>query len=434
MSHDFYGETLDRISSITDNLRDLQAKDDFTPADQTRFDRLVNEREGLARRLENYRRANGLSDPQLAHQTAAMAADFGSSGGHITITNQPRVYKNLGEQLLDIMAMTTDAPGAARARERHQQVVNAASGGNTTSGVDGGYLVETDKSADIMTSAIETGVLASRCTRHPISANADSFAYLAADDRNRSDGKVNGISVYRKAEADEMANSGKAKLKERELRVEDMYALVYVTNRMLRDAASMAEYIKRNVRQQLAFKLDREIWQGSGAGECLGVTNSPIVVSVAKESNQTAATIVAENVVKMLGRFRGDLARACWFINQDALPQLPLLKVADQPVYSLDFRKYPLGTLFGMPVVPIEFCSTVGQKHDILLGDFSQYLLIQKGGIEEAESMHVKFITDEMAFRFIARNNGQPIHDAPITPLNGSNTLSPFVTLDARTE
>jgi hypothetical protein len=37
-----------------------------------------------------------------------------------------------------------------------------------------------------------------------------------------------------------------------------------------------------------------------------------------------------------------------------------------------------------------------------------------------------------MAYRFIVRNNGQPMHDAPITPLHGSSTLSPFVTLEAR--
>jgi HK97 family phage major capsid protein len=82
--------------------------------------------------------------------------------------------------------------------------------------------------------------------------------------------------------------------------------------------------------------------------------------------------------------------------------------------------------------VPIEFCSTIGDLYDIVLGDFSQYLLIEKGGVEEAESIHVRFLYDESCYRFIARNNGQPMHDSPITPLNGSNTLSPFVALAER--
>jgi len=46
--------------------------------------------------------------------------------------------------------------------------------------------------------------------------------------------------------------------------------------------------------------------------------------------------------------------------------------------------------------------------------------------------MHVKFITDEMTYRFIARNDGQPSWNAALTPKNGSNTLSPYVALAAR--
>ncbi|NLW81409.1 MAG: phage major capsid protein, partial [Desulfovibrionales bacterium] len=391
MNPNFYGEAIDRITDINDQLRDMQAQDDFSDADQRKFDRLVNERDTLARKMENYRRANGLADPQTAHAAAATAVDIGSSG-HITITNQPRVYKDLGEQMMDVMEMTVDGRGAPRARERYTQVVNAA-GGNTSTPSEGGYLVETDKAASIVESAIQTGVFSSRCTQQPIGAMADSFSYLAADDRDRSTGKINGIQVYRKGEADEMANSGKAKLKERELRLEDLYGLIYVTNRMMRDAPAMAAYTKRVLRQQLSFRLDKEIWEGNGAGQCLGVMNSDLPVTVAKENAQAAGTIVAENVVKMLGRFKGNLRSAAWFVNQDCLAQFPLMTIGDMPVYTPDFRGNPFGALFSLPIIPVEFCQTLGNLGDIVLGDFSQYLLVRKGGVEEAESIHVKFLT-----------------------------------------
>jgi HK97 family phage major capsid protein len=242
------------------------------------------------------------------------------------------------------------------------------------------------------------------------------------------------VSVYRKGEADLMQDGGKAKLQKRELRLEDLYGLVYVTNRMLRDAPAMAAYTKRVLRQQLSFRLDSEIWSGNGAGQCLGVMNSNLPVTVAKETSQTAGTIVAENVVKMMGRFKGNLRSAAWFVNQDCLSQFPLMTIGDTPVYTPDFRGNPFGALFSLPIVPVEFCATLGNLGDIVLADWSEYLLVTKGGVEEAESIHVKFLTDETAFRFIMRNNGQPMHDKPITPLNGTNTLSPFVTLAARTE
>ncbi|MEG6507054.1 phage major capsid protein [Nitratidesulfovibrio sp. 1201_IL3209] len=408
--------------------RALHAKDNFGDAEQKEFDALMAEAQAIDTRIKNDERLNGLTDPAQAAAVAGAA-----NAAHIEVEHKA-VYRNLGEQMLDVRAMTIDSADAPKARERFQKVVNAASGASTGIDGEGGYLVETDKASSILTTAIETGVLSSRCTSQPIGANADSFSYMAADDRDRSTGKRNGIQVYRKGEADTLVSSGKALLKERELRVEDMYGLIYVTNRMLRDAVAMAEYAKRCLREQLAWKLDYEIFQGSGAGQCLGIMNSDLPVTVSKETSQTADTINATNVIKMLARFTGDITKAAWFINQDCLPQLPLMTVGNQPVFvpGGSFANAPFGVLLGLPIVPIEFCKTLGDKGDIILGDFSQYLLVRKGGVEEAESMHVKFLTDEMAYRFITRNNGQPMHDAPITPLNGSATLSPFVMLEAR--
>jgi HK97 family phage major capsid protein len=408
-----------------DEARKLQAKEQFTDEDQKTFESLVAEVKSIESRIQVAMELDGLSDPKDALSVAAQAAD-------IKIVSQPKVYANLGEQLMDVMEMTVDGRGAPKARERYNQVVNAATGASTGIDADGGYLVETDRAAGILSTAIETGVLASRCSQQPISANADSFSYLAVKDRNRT--TRSGLSVYRKGEADAMSSSGKVGLAERELRLEDMYGVIYVTNRMLRDAVAMSEYIKRELRKELAFKLDYEIFQGNGAGQCLGIINSGLPVSVAKEAGQANDTIVAENVVKMLGRFKGNMATAAWFVNQDCLPMFPLMKVGDTPVFvpGGSFANAPFGSLLGLPIIPIEFCQTIGDKWDIILGDFSEYLLIRKGGVEEAESMHVRFLYDEMAFRFITRNNGQPMHDSPITPLNGSNTLSPFVTLDAR--
>lgn len=426
-----FAALLEKQDRILDQARDLQEKENFTDEDQRRFDSLMSEARKLAKLESNYRALNGLADPSEALTIAAQAGDF---SGSVSITRQPSVYKNLGEQMLDVMAMTTgtDMRAKSAAAERYTQVVNAASGGSTGIDSEGGYLVETDKAKDIATTAIETGVFSSRCSQQPIGPNADSYSYLAGNDRDRSDGKINGVSVYRKGEADEMQNGGKATLKEREIRLEDLYGLVYVTNRMLRDAPAMAAYTKRVLRQQLSFRLDQEIWEGNGAGQCLGIMNSSLPVTVAAEAAQTVGTINATNVTKMMSRFKGNIRNAAWFVNQDCLGQFPLMTVGNQPVYQPDFKRSPFGGLFQLPIIPVEFCETLGTLGDIVLADWSEYLLITKGGVEEAESIHVKFLTDETAFRFIMRNNGQPLHDQPITPLNGSNTLSPFVMLAAR--
>ena len=93
----------------------------------------------------------------------------------------------------------------------------------------------------------------------------------------------------------------------------------------------------------------------------------------------------------------------------------------------------PYGTLFGRPVIPIEQCQTLGDKGDIILADMSQYILADKGGVQSASSIHVRFVNDESVFRFVYRVAGQPIWHSALTPFTGAaNTLSPFVTLNAR--
>ena len=127
-----------------------------------------------------------------------------------------------------------------------------------------------------------------------------------------------------------------------------------------------------------------------------------------------------------------------WFINQDIEPQLLAL---DFPVGTGGIPAYlppgglsqsPFGTLLGRPIIPVEYASTLGTVGDISLVDLSQYIMIDKGGIQAAESMHVQFLTDQMAYRWVYRVDGQPAWRTALTPANGSATQSPFVTLATR--
>jgi HK97 family phage major capsid protein len=86
----------------------------------------------------------------------------------------------------------------------------------------------------------------------------------------------------------------------------------------------------------------------------------------------------------------------------------------------------------GRPVIPVEYCSTMGSVGDVILMDPSQYLMINKGGLKSATSIHVRFLTDEMTLRFTLRTDGEPTWHSALTPYKGVNTLSPFVTLAVR--
>jgi HK97 family phage major capsid protein len=94
----------------------------------------------------------------------------------------------------------------------------------------------------------------------------------------------------------------------------------------------------------------------------------------------------------------------------------------------------PFGRLKGRPVIEIEQAAALGDTGDILFADLNYYKLITKGGIQEAESIHVQFLYNERVLRWVTRVNGFPKLKSAITPYKGASgaTLSPFVKLDAR--
>jgi HK97 family phage major capsid protein len=92
----------------------------------------------------------------------------------------------------------------------------------------------------------------------------------------------------------------------------------------------------------------------------------------------------------------------------------------------------PNPMLKGRPVIVIEQASALGDVGDVVLADVGYMKVATKGGMQQAESMHVQFLTGENTFRFTLRYDSQPSLNSPITPYKGSATQSPFVTLAAR--
>ena len=144
--------------------------------------------------------------------------------------------------------------------------------------------------------------------------------------------------------------------------------------------------------------------------------------------------------MKMRSRLIGSSrANSVWYINQDIEPQLQQMTIAvgtgGVPVYmpASGLSEDGFDRLYGRPVIPIEYAATLGTVGDIVLCDPSQYILIDKGGVKQATSMHVAFTTEEQAFRASYRVDGQSSWANVLTPFKGTgNTLSPWVALATR--
>jgi len=344
-------------------------------------------------------------------------------------------FETFGEQMQSV-AMASISQG----REIDPRLLELrATGASESVPSEGGFLVQQDFSDELLKMAFDTGVLAPRTRRIPISGPSNSLKFNAIDETSRADGsRWGGIQAFWTDEAAD-ATAKKPKFRQVTMSLQKLTGLAYATEELLEDSSALGSILQQGFSEEFAFKIDDAIINGDGAGKPLGVLNSGYLVSVAKETGQAANTIESDNVIKMWARMFGRLrANAVWLINQDIEPQLHTLSIAvgtaGVPLYqpANGLSDSPFSTLYGKPVIPIEHCATLGTKGDIIFANFSDYIMIEKGGIKADRSIHVKFVAGETAFRFVLRVDGQPAHDVPITPFKGTNTLSAFVSLDTR--
>ena len=357
--------------------------------------------------------------------------------GESAAAGSPTKFRSLGEQLQAVIRASR--PGGFTDPRLSQRAITGMS---ESVPADGGFLVQTEFATELMKKVYETGQIASRCRRIQVGANSNGLKMNAIKETSRANGsRFGGVQGYWLNEGGTKTAS-QPEFRQIELNLKKLIGLCYVTDELLQDAAALESVVMQAFADEFAFKLDDAIFNGTGGVMPLGILSAAnnSLVSVAKENGQPADTLQPENIIKMWSRcFAPARQNAVWFINQDIEPQLYTLAIqvgtGGGTIYMPPggISGQPYGTLFGRPVVAVEQCQTLGDKGDIVLADLSQYLLIEKSGMQSASSIHVKFTTDETAFRFVYRVDGQPLWEAALTPFTGSaNTLSPFVTLDAR--
>lgn len=156
-----------------------------------------------------------------------------------TVTEKPEVkpapqkpeekrFGTLGEQLL--AAYRAAMPGG---HTDERLSTRAASGLNESTPSDGGFLVQQDFVKELLKRTYETGILASKVKKIPISTNANGLKINAVDEDSRANGsRWGGVQTYWEAEADEHTGS-KPKFRQMELSLKKLTGLCYATDELL---------------------------------------------------------------------------------------------------------------------------------------------------------------------------------------------------------
>lgn len=450
------GRAVDELGDLTDNATAFASKEQEIAELEAKLGRAVaveNRQRALARPAGDGTAAGGTEEdlsgsPDLNHGfsgSRSLRRADGSVPGfdeyvrHVRhargmTVDRTQHFHSFGEQLQAIFQYYT-----SRGTNVDSRLVRAPTGASEVDATGGGFLVQVDFANSVFMLAHDMGEMIQRVGKLPIGPNSNGIKIPAVDETSRATGsRWGGVQSYWVGEGT-TANNTKPKFRLVEFDLKKLMSTMYVTDEMVQDATALTSIASKAFSEEIMFMTEDAIFEGTGAGQPLGVMKSPALVTVAAEKGQAATTLVKENIDNM---WKACWARsrknAVWFINQDIEANLNQLNQAvgtgGQLVYLPPggLSGAPYATLYGRPVVATEYNNTLGTAGDILLADLSQYNLADKGGVQAATSMHVAFLTDEMVFRITYRVDGKPMWHSTMTPFKGSVVKSPFVTVASR--
>lgn len=309
----------------------------------------------------------------------------------------------------------------------------------TNSDPYGGFLVPTTYAPDFLKIDPEADPIGGKTRNVPMAS--PMVKIMARTDKNHTTSVAGGLTVTRRPDT-VAATSSQIQVEQVSLEAHDLFGLSYASESLLRDSAiTFTALLSASFSDQFAYALIKERLYGTGIGEFLGILTAldasslGPTVSVAKDSGQPAATISYDNIVNMRAQCWG-FEKAVWLGNHDTYPQLSKLKLdvgtGGTAMYTPSLRDDRPDMLLGRPIFYSEYAKAIGTQGDLILANWNEYLEGTYQPMQQDESIHVRFVNHERAFKFYMRNAGTPWWKSALTPVYSTKKLSPFVVLDAR--
>jgi len=301
----------------------------------------------------------------------------------------------------------------------------------------GGYLVPPEYSRDILRIASENSVVRPRARVIPMTSR--EFNYPALDYTGTTAGqphRLGGVVATWTEEAGTKTET-EPTFKTIKLQYHELSGYTVASNMLRQDAGpTLATLLTGLFGEAIAWYEDYAFLRGTGSGQPLGIFNSSVLVNEVAG----ATTFVLADAAGMLAKFLTSSPSAgVWVAHPTAITYLVALAdgsgAANNVIWIPNARESLPMTLFGkpvifsekMPVFPASAAATaVG---GMLLADFSYYLIGARTGIQIDFSEHYKFINNQGTWRFTEYVDGQPALSQAVYLADGSNTMSPFISL-----
>lgn len=409
--------------------RSLTQKEDFDSKDQHRFEVLMARVNGIDHELRRMdvdlrldeNRADQMDAKQirdLVHGvastgTAAHGRDFRSLFGEPDTGSEFRSFADF------VRAVNTGLADPRLAESR-----NLAG----WLGSAGGFAVPTQFVAGIMDAAIEDALVIPRARIVPMTSDTAKIA--AWSDTSHASNVFGGFTGAWLGEA-ETATRETPTLRQIELNAHKLALFAAASSELVADAPGFEDDLARAMSKTIGFYSDAAFISGTGAGQPLGVLNDPALISIS--SSAGAGSIVGDDLPKMLARLHpACYKRAVWVVSSEALGVLWILKNDEGDYLFRPSETGAGGVLLGLPVVVSEHCARVGTVGDVILADFSQYVVGLRREIVLERTNAASWTTDEIDYRVILRVDGMGSWQSALTPKNSGDTLSWAVAIATR--
>jgi len=300
---------------------------------------------------------------------------------------------------------------------------------------DGGFAVPTETRMELSGATLDASPVRQAATIVPMSTKVLDITRV--QDYDHSAGYVSGGAVAYWGTENGTLTASKIKTEKVKLDLEPLTALGFMSHQALKFSAISGGLLMQELGQAMAFAEEGAfLTDGTGAGMPQAIMKAEARIALTRG---VALSVVHDDIVNMLARLRIKSDGAVkWIANKTLLPSFTKLNVAvgtgGAPVWipSNDASKGIPGTLYGYPVQWSEYPAAKGSAGDLILGDFSQYDIGDfVEGPEAAESMHIKFLEAQTAFRIIKYVDGQVSPKKVFSPKNGDD-LAPFVHLSTK--
>lgn len=437
-------EAADSLASAEDMIEQAQQEGrELSEAEQIEVDRLATHASQIQQHLVETERLRVLGEKKgqvdavkqsflrlpAVQDAITRVAPRISSVNNLWENDPKKGYKDHRAYLADVMKAGQGGRESAQLQYLRIRGAVGSDEQSTFSDPYGGYLIPVAFMPGLLKIEPEMDPTQGRVTQIPMQAS--TVELTARVDKNHSTSVSGGLRVYRRAEADTVAPS-RMEFERITLHANSLMGITYATEELLAESPmSFIALLQAGFSDEFDSKILDERLNGTGVGEFLGINNSPALLSVARTVANEVDYFDIINMMARSWRYRNTV----WMANHDVIPQLAQLSLSVGTGGSAIFVQSAAvempSVLMGRPLFYSEYVNALGTAGDLLLIDWSQYLEGTYQPLQTAESIHVRFINAERAFRFMLRNDGAPWWRSPLTPKRGTNTLSPYVRLAA---